>query len=110
MSEHNVIKFSMVQSILIFLKSTFGCLFVCPLDRSQEVYDIGQERFSNETDIVEIVKSIRDMKILLKNTLMDPVNSFKVNNIDLNVIDLETKQEELFEAVADKNQTEDYDY
>ena len=64
---------------------------MCPLDRSQEVYEIGQERFNNETDLVEIVKSIRDMKILLKNTLMDPVNSFKVNNIDLNVIDLENK-------------------
>ena len=76
---------------------------MCPLDRSQEVYEIGQERFNNETDIVEIVKSIRDMKILLKNTLMDPINSFKVNNIDLNVIDLETKQEDLFDAVADKN-------
>lgn len=38
---------------------------------------------------------------------MDPVNSFRVNNIDLNVIDLETKQEDLFDAVADKNQIED---
>ena len=47
------------------------------------------------------------MKILLKNTLMDPVNSFKVNNIDLNVIDLESKQEELLETLADKKQTED---
>lgn len=76
---------------------------MCPLDRSQEVFEIGHERFNNETDIVEIVKSIRDMKILLKNTLMDPVNTFKVNNIDLNVIDLETKQEQLNDALADKN-------
>ena len=98
-----MIKFSFVQSSLIFLKNLLGCFFLCPLDRSQEVYEIGKERFNNETDLVEIVKNIRDMKILLKNTLMDRVNSFKVNNIDLNVIDLEVKQEELSEKIDDES-------
>ena len=49
------------------------------------------------------MKNIRDMKILLKNTMMDRVTSFKVNNIDLNVIDLEVKQEEFFDKVEDEN-------
>jgi len=39
------------------------------------MYEGGEEKINTELDIVKILKTMRDMKILLKGTLMSDVNT-----------------------------------
>ena len=50
----------------------------------------GEEKLSNELDIVKILKTLRDMKILLKGTLLsDPGTKFHVKHAPKNILNLD---------------------
>jgi hypothetical protein len=40
-------------------------------DKFLSLYEKGQDRIDTELDIVKIMKSLRNMKILMKNSFMD---------------------------------------
>ena len=53
----------------------------------------GKRRIEKELDILKIMKSIRNVKILMKNSLLSPDVKFQIAHADKNVIDLELSEE-----------------
>lgn len=53
----------------------------------------GKRRIEKELDIVKIMKSIRNVKILMKNSLLSPDVKFQIAHAEKNLIDLETSEE-----------------
>lgn len=49
----------------------------------------GKKRIEKELNIVKIMKSLRDIKILMKNSMMSPDIRFQVAHSEKNFIDIE---------------------
>jgi len=58
------------------------------------LYDLSSERIEKETDIVKIMKKLRNLKILLSNSLMTPEVKFSIAYTDKNVINLDESIQE----------------
>lgn len=58
----------------------------------------GKRRIEKELDILKIMKSIRNVKILMKNSLLSPDVKFQIAHADKNVIDLELSEESSSES------------
>ena len=63
-----------------------------------KLYERGQDRIESELNIVKIMKSMRDMKILMKNSLMDNQIRYQIKHSEKNILNLDsTSSEEEFE-------------
>ena len=58
----------------------------------------GKKRIEKELDILKIMKSIRNVKILMKNSLLSPDVKFQIAHADKNLIDLEASEESSSES------------
>lgn len=63
-------------------------------DRFLKLYDKGQDRIDTDLDIVKIMKSIRNMKILMRNSFMDDETKFQITHSRKNLINLDTSSNE----------------
>ena len=54
-----------------------------------KLYEKGQERIESELDIVKIIRSIRNMKVLLKNSFMDEEIKYKILHSKKNLINID---------------------
>ena len=54
----------------------------------------GKRRIEKELDIVKIMKSIRNVKILMKNSLMSDEVAFNLAHAQKNLINLDDTEEE----------------
>ena len=75
MAKHKPIKIRLRDSIKLFIVNRLGKLFVCGRMWKQEkkfkrLYEIGAERIESELNLVKIMKDLRNIKILMKNSLM----------------------------------------
>ena len=66
---------------MLYLSRILGCLCASccfsKRDKLNKLFDDGDEKLSTELDIVKILKTLRDMKILLKGTMLsDPGTKF----------------------------------
>ena len=90
-SKHYVPKISLYDSCMLFFSTRFGKALKCcgkPIDlfccticfpkrkKLEKLYDATNERFEYETDIVKIMKDLRNVKVLLKNSLMNEEKRF----------------------------------
>ena len=53
------------------------------------MYDEGKDRIDTELNIVKIIKTLRDLKILMKNSIMDDEIMFAIKHSQKNVINIE---------------------
>ena len=54
------------------------------------MYEEGQDKIDTELDIVKMMKTLRDMKILLKGTLMNDVDTkFSVKHAAKNILNMD---------------------
>ena len=58
------------------------------------MYDRGTERIEKEFNLVKIIKSLRDMKIFLKSTMLDSTKIFMIKHSKPNVINIDTSSNE----------------
>jgi len=56
--------------------------------RLKKLYHDGTHRLEQELDILKILKSLRNMKILLKNKFLDEEMQFQIEHNNKNVISL----------------------
>ena len=64
-----------------------------------KLYEKGQDRIDTELNIIKIMKSVRDMKVLLKSSLMDKEAKFQIKHSRKNLIDIdETISSEEYET------------
>ena len=54
-----------------------------------KLYNMGAERIEADTSMEKLVKTLRDIKILVKNQFMDEDLKFQIQQNHKNVIDLE---------------------
>jgi hypothetical protein len=59
-----------------------------------KVLNEGKERIEKELNIVKIMKSVRDIKILMKHSMMSPDVRFQVAHSVKNFIDIEIDSDE----------------
>lgn len=64
-----------------------------------KLYEKSSERIDKELDIVVLMKRVRNMKILLKSSMLDEKTKYKIAHKGKNVIDLSSDY-------ADDNQPE----
>ena len=117
---HYIPKISLKDSIMLFFSTWFGkCLggFGCPIDifccnmcfpkrkKLEKLYDATIDRFDEETNIVKIMKNLRDMKTLQENSVMDESMKFSIAHHMKNYIDLDTTQSEEESSLSDVGET-----
>ena len=73
----------------------------------KKLYTEGSDRIEKEFDIVKIVKSIRNIKVFLKNRLMDSKVRFEVRHSHKNVIEVYTS--DMSSEWDGKGSSEEYD-
>ena len=93
----------MFENILLYISdSPLGFLipsFLCKKKKRllKMIHD-GKKRIEKELDILKIMKSIRNVKILMKNSLLSPDVKFQIAHADKNLIDLEASEESSSES------------
>ena len=94
LNKHKYIEIKLIDNVMLYFSRVLGvfCSKCCfpKKEKFQKLYDIGEDKLSTELDIVKILKTLRDMKILLKGTLMnDPETKFQVKHAPKNIINLD---------------------
>ena len=90
----------MFDKICYYFHNQIGFLFCCGFccwpnkKKILNLIDEAQERLDRELNIVKMVGSLRNMKVLLKSSLMsDPEVQLKIMHCEKNFIDLDVSQE-----------------
>jgi len=92
--KHKYIRIKFWENLLLFFSdSWFG--FIIPQkywSKKRKLLKLlreGRKRIEKELDIVKIMKSLRDIKLLMKNSLMTPEIKYQVAHSEKNFIDIE---------------------
>ena len=102
-----LIKFSYWQQFKLFIMKFFSCCgSCCEFDKNKlwKLYSIGNSRIEKEFDIVKILTSIRNMKIMMKKD-MDQVQRYKIFNSSKNAIELDYEVDQNSLDSNDDNQS-----
>jgi hypothetical protein len=66
---------SVKDSFYLFLSNKLGALFPCrswsKKKKLQKLYEVGAERIDNELDIVKLMNSLRNLKIVIANSILN---------------------------------------
>ena len=63
-------------------------------DKFLSLYEKGQDRIDTELDIVKIMKSLRNMKILMKNSFMDGEVKYQITHAKKNLLNIDTSSDD----------------
>lgn len=93
-SKHLPVKVSFLNNLRLFFQTNCGIFGRCfgsskHSKALKKLLEVGQKRIERDLSIENIVKSLRDIKILLRNNLMDHETQFQIQHDHKNVIDLE---------------------
>ena len=88
---HRYIKMRLRDKLLLYLKKTLGCNCVSRIWRNgrkyEMVFELGRDRIDSELNIIKFMNNLRNIKILLKASLMkDPEIRMQVKHDDKNLI------------------------
>jgi hypothetical protein len=105
--KHRHIRIKFWENMLLFFSdSWFGFIipqkFWAKKKKLLKLLREGRKRIEKELDIVKIMKSLRDIKLLMKNSLMTPDIKFQVAHCEKNFIDIELDGE-------DSSNSDDFD-
>ena len=78
------------------ISNSFGGRLSCPclgvkankLNKLQKLYKKGEERFERELDVINIVRNLKNFRIMYKRYLIDQKKEFVVNHDQSNIIDI----------------------
>ena len=82
----------MRDNVLLFLTNYFSflnCKLWSQREKFQTIYNQTGLRLKKEMNIIKIIRSLRDLKILMKNSLLTPEMKKKIRQTHHNVIDLD---------------------
>lgn len=84
-----------IDNFLLYLKHRFGCfgflLTICwkRSKKFEKLYSETQLRLKTSLNVVKIIRSLRDLKILMNNSLLSPELKNYLRHAEKNLIDLE---------------------
>ena len=103
MQKHKHIRIKFWENMLLFISdSCLSCLIPHKLWHKKKklvrLLNEGRKRIEKELDIVKILKSLRDIKISMKNSLMTPEIKYQISHCEKNFIDIEIDKDESSES------------
>ena len=103
-----IIDFSNYDSVCLYYAQLLGkyfCFGMCwsKINKMKKTFNVGYERLNEEMDLIQIIKTIRDLKVLLKHFshFQEIESSIKSNKY--NVIELEEDSLELENSLNTKH-------
>lgn len=103
--KHRVVKLSTFDKWMYFLMIFMGrCFPTCWWKKHKKLsllFEEGKSRISKELDIVKIIKTLRYMRILLKNSLLTPEMRFKIEHAERNFINIDLSDDERSQDTSD---------
>ena len=60
------------------------------------LYKLGKERIQKELDISKLVKNLRNLKILVKNSFLNEKIGFMIYHSRKNILDIDIENEEAY--------------
>ena len=105
--KHKHIRIKFWENLLLFISDSWFS-FIVPhkfWTKKRKLLKLlreGRKRIEKELDIVKIMKSLRDIKLLMKNSLMTPDIKYQVVHSEKNFIDIELDED-------DSSESEDFD-
>jgi hypothetical protein len=103
LAKHKEIRVRMADNVLLFLQNRLGCLFPSRLwsksDKLAKLFEEGADRLDTNLNLVKIIKNLRNMRCLMKYSLLTPEIEFMIKNAEHNLINVDDSsdndQEEL---------------
>ena len=93
-NRHHEIKITWQDNLRLFLANSLGGLFCdCCWGKKrkmQRLYEEGQDRIETELDLVKLMKNLRNMKVLMRNSLMNKQVKFDILHSYKNLINLDS--------------------
>ena len=74
--------------------TTFGCCCHTAGSKLYRLYDRGTAQIEKELDMVKLLRTVRNIKIFLKQEVLTPEMKLKIKHSTTNVIDIDTSQDE----------------
>lgn len=107
--KHRKIRVRTFDNFSLFMANFLGCL--CPIskwpkiEKYRKIYDETTDRIETELNIVKIIKNLKDIKILMKASLLTPELKQQIRHNERYLIDLEDEEEanESTETVQSKD-------
>ena len=90
-----------MDNLLLFLHNNIICVRLCPWKKSvklRKLYNEGRSKILKDLNLVKLVRNLKRMKNLMKNSLMTKQIEFELVHNFKNVIDIDTPVEESDEA------------
>lgn len=94
--KHRIIRITLFDKLCYYMHNQIGCFFVCGFccwpnkKKFLRLIDEAQDRLEAELDVVKIIQNLRNMKVLLKSSLMsDPGVQAKIAHSAKNFIDID---------------------
>ena len=88
-SRNRVIKFSVRQKVNLYFQNMFSGCFNPNDDKLWRLFSQGQERLEKEFDAVYLIRSLRNLKVFMKDQFLNMQLKLKLKNHNANVIEIE---------------------
>jgi hypothetical protein len=59
-----------------------------------KLFKLGEERLQKDMSVERLIKHLRDLRILVKEEMMNDEKKFKIENNPKNIIDIESGEDE----------------
>ena len=82
----------MIDTIEIFVSNMLGCSkfkFLWQDSKLIKLFDKASEKIDKELNVVKVIRNLRNLKILIKNTFMNDEMKEEIKYSNKNIIDLE---------------------
>ena len=86
-----------MDNLLLFLHNNIVCVRLCPWKKSvklRKLYSEGRSRILKDLNLVKLVRNLKRMKNLMKNSLMTKQIEFELVHNFKNVIDIDSAEQE----------------
>lgn len=66
-------------------------------DKFDKLYDKAYKQIQNELDLKRLMKNMRNLKLVMKNSMLTPEVKYQLAHMEKNVLNVDTTSEESFE-------------
>ena len=100
-AKHRYIEVKNIDWIRTYFARVIGCptCLFRKRDKFLKLYEKGQDRIDSELDIVKIMRSLRNLKILMRHSFMDEEVKYQISHARKNLLNIDTSSDDETDAV-----------
>ena len=96
-NKHHEIRIKMFDGIRLYIANSMGCFFprFCwrNVNKFQQIYEETNDKIDGELNIVKIIRNLKDIKILMKYSLLTPELKHQIRHSEKYLIDIDKNEE-----------------